>query len=123
VKLFDLDHLNALVNHNIAEREALIADAEQVVFEILDEFQAWKRALSTRSTIVGLRNKLDSIRKEQVCKSAFRSHEVNQSLDQFSAQLLNRILHEPTVQLKAVAAKSINNGHEEAIRRLFRLPS
>lgn len=123
VRLFDLDHLNALVNHNIAERESLIADAEQVIFEMLDEFQSWQRTLSTRSTIVDLRNKLDSIRKEQVCKSAIRSEEVNQSLDQFSAQLLNRILHEPMVQLKTAAAKCLNSTHEEAIRTLFRLSS
>ena len=43
VKLYDSDHLAKIVAQNRSERESLIAEAESIVFEMLQEFKNWEQ--------------------------------------------------------------------------------
>jgi glutamyl-tRNA reductase len=126
VELRHSDDLINLVQMNLAEREALVADSEEIVFETLDEFHAWQRALLVVPTITGLREKIESIRLEQMAKSRTNKNcddtvgEKHQ-LEEISRAIVNQILHHPTVQLKATRDYEILRQQAEALRTLFSL--
>jgi glutamyl-tRNA reductase len=126
VELRHSDDLINLVQMNLAEREALVADSEEIVFETLDEFHAWQRSLLVVPTITGLREKIESIRLEQMAKSRTNKNcddavEEKHQLEEISRAIVNQILHHPTVQLKATRDYEILRQQAEALRTLFSL--
>jgi glutamyl-tRNA reductase len=123
--LRDSDHLIELVNKNLAEREALVSDAERIIFESLGDFQGWQRSLLVAPTIRGLRRKIESIRAEHMKKSARPGDAVDSSqpddLENVSRAIVNQILHHPTVQLKATSDYTMLKQQAETLRTLFNL--
>ncbi|HEY9776238.1 MAG TPA: glutamyl-tRNA reductase [Planktothrix sp.] len=105
VKLFHSDHLAQIVKTNLAERQSLIGEAENIVFETLDEFTNWQQALDVVPTITQLRSKIETIRQEHVDKAMASSSGQSKcpfkQFEQMSQSLVNQILHHPTVQLKS----------------------
>lgn len=126
VRLFHADDLANIVTANLAERESLVQEAEQIVFETLDEFHSWQRSLLVVPTIAGLRQKIEAIRQEQmaktrgVCESSEEEASQQQAED-ISRAIVNQILHHPTVQLKATKDYEILRQQAEALRTLFNL--
>src|SRR5262249_28905443 len=57
LRLFNADDLSAIVNENLAQREALVGEAEDIVFQVLDDYHAWQRSLLVVPTIAELRQK------------------------------------------------------------------
>lgn len=120
------DDLLELVRTNLAERTALVAASETIVFEALDEFHAWQRSLLVVPTIAGLREKIESIRLEQMAKSSSSptsdsSTDEKGKIEEISRAIVNQILHHPTVQLKATRDYEILRQQAEALRTLFNL--
>jgi glutamyl-tRNA reductase len=125
IKLFHADDLANLVSRNLAEREALVCEAEEIVFETLDDFHAWQRSLLVVPTIAGLREKIEAIRQEHVAKTR-GSHLSDDdmepgAIEEISRAIVNQILHHPTVQLKATRDYEILRQQAEALRTLFSL--
>jgi glutamyl-tRNA reductase len=116
VRLFNTDDLSTIVNKNLAEREMLVGEAEELIFESLEAFDAWQRALLVVPTIAGLREKIEAIRQEQMEKS-----NSGEQLEEISRAIVNQILHHPTVQLKATRDYGILKQQAEALRTLFNL--
>ncbi|HEY9786752.1 MAG TPA: glutamyl-tRNA reductase [Candidatus Obscuribacterales bacterium] len=126
VTLFDSDHLAQIVSKNLEERAACIKDAENIVFESLDHFHGWQRSLLVGPTIAELRDKIESIRKEQMAKSHCANEkesgkESHAEVESISRAIVNQILHHPTVQLKATRDYEILRQQAEALRTLFNL--
>lgn len=120
------DDLEAVVNKNKREREALISEAETIVFEAFDEFHTWQRSRIVVPTIAGLREKMEAIRVEQISKGG-RSINTESGCPQkheaeaVSRAIVNQILHHPTVQLKATKDYQVLKQQAEALRTLFNL--
>ncbi|HEY9678283.1 MAG TPA: glutamyl-tRNA reductase [Drouetiella sp.] len=124
VQLFSSDDLADVVTKNLAEREALVSDAEKIVFETLDEFHSWQRSLLVVPTIAGLREKIEAIRQEQMAKTRGANlDEITdpEQIEEISRAIVNQILHHPTVQLKATRDYEILRQQAEALRTLFNL--
>lgn len=127
VQLFHADDLQSIVNKNLSEREALVAAAENIVFDSLEEFQAWQRSLLVVPTITGLREKIELIRQEQMAKSRSCPDGItaggsgSRQMEEISRAIVNQILHHPTVQLKATRDYEILRQQAEALRTLFSL--
>ena len=124
-QLFHSDHLASIVDKNMAEREALVSEAELIVFESLGDFHTWQRSLLVVPTITGLRRKIESIRDEQMrktCRNRDSEPETDQShAEQISRAIVNQILHHPTVQLKATIDYQLLKQQAEALQTLFNL--
>jgi glutamyl-tRNA reductase len=124
VTLFQSDDLADVVTKNLAEREALVSEAEHIVFETLDEFHCWQRSLLVVPTIAGLREKIEAIRQEQMAKTR-GTNLVDltdpMQIEEISRAIVNQILHHPTVQLKATRDYEILRQQAEALRTLFNL--
>lgn len=124
VRLFDSDDLSEIVNRNLAEREALVSEAEALIFETLSDFHAWQRSLLVVPTITGLRRKIESIRDEQMrktTKSQVTTGDTDSAAEQISRAIVNQILHHPTVQLKATNDYQMLRRQAEALQTLFDL--
>ncbi|HIA51611.1 MAG TPA: glutamyl-tRNA reductase [Candidatus Melainabacteria bacterium] len=123
ISLFNSDALSNIVTRNLEEREACIAGAEAIVFEALDAFHGWQRSQLVGPTIAELREKIESIRLEHMVKtsSARTSSSHPEEIEHISRAIVNQILHQPTVQLKATKDYEILRQQAEALRTLFSL--
>lgn len=126
VSLKHADDLAAIVTKNMEEREALVQEAETIVFESLDEFHTWQRSRIVSPTIAGLREKIEAIRMEEISKGAFGLQRPanctqKEEAESVSRAIVNQILHHPTVQLKATKDYQVLKQQAEALRTLFNL--
>jgi glutamyl-tRNA reductase len=126
VQLFVADDLSKIVCRNLAEREALVSEAEAIVFEELESFHNWERSQLVVPTIAELREKIESIRQEQMAKNSsapgFESDFSSKcDMESISRAIVNQILHHPTVHLKATKDYEILKQQAEALRKLFDL--
>ncbi len=106
VHTFNVDDLKAVVAQNQESRRRMAMEAEGILEEELDAFMDWWRSLDTVFTISSLRNKVESIRKQELEKAlsrmggefAGKNQEVVEAL---TRGIVNKILHDPMVQLRA----------------------
>lgn len=129
VRLFHADDLSSIVNKNLAEREALVSEAESIIFESLDGFHNWQRSLLVAPTITELREKIESIRLAHMQKniqsesldSPDQQNQDQKNIEEISRAIVNQILHHPTIQLKATKDYQVLRQQAEALRMLFNL--
>jgi glutamyl-tRNA reductase len=104
VYLYDLDDLTGVVTANRAEREAEAKVAEEIVRKEAEAFHAWVRTLDLSPVIVGVRQRLDTLRSTEL--ERFRSRlsgltpEQQRAVEEMTGSLLNKILHHPIRALK-----------------------
>lgn len=122
IKLFHADDISSVVNKNLAEREALTEEAEQLVFDSLENFHAWERSLLVAPTITELRRKIEAIREEHMIKCERGSTtQRKDDFEELSRALINQILHHPTTQLKSTSDYKALKQQAESLRKLFNL--
>jgi glutamyl-tRNA reductase len=119
--LYDIDDLEAVVTETLDGRRAEAEVAERLVVEEAERFREWRASLEVVPAISSLRSYADEIRAAELAKYASLPEEEQRRLAAVSAQILNKLLHEPTVRMKQAAAEGDGEAYAEAIRRLFGL--
>lgn len=129
ITLKHTDDLAGLVNKNLEERRKVALEADDIIFDCLDEFTAWQKARSIVPTITELKEKVETIRQAQLQGAGsveFKalSREEIARLEEISQAIVNQILHIPMVNLKAAASSSDLQAlarQAETLRNLFNL--
>lgn len=122
----DIDSLNIIVEQNLAKRKEEIPKVEKIIEEELNNFFLWYNSLEAAPTIKTLREHFEAIRAEEVEKNLNKfSENDRERLDIVTKRIINKILHQPTVELKK-NADSVGRAEETAqrisiIRELFGL--
>jgi glutamyl-tRNA reductase len=106
VQAFNVDDLKAVVAQNQESRRKMAMEAEALLEEEVEAFIDWWRSLDTVFTISSLRQKVEMIRKQELEKAlsrmgnefAGKNQEVVEAL---TRGIVNKILHDPMVQLRA----------------------
>ena len=106
VQVFNVDDLKTVVSQNQESRRQMVKKAQALLDEELEAFCVWYRSLETFSTISCLRKKAETIREQELKKAlsrlesefAGKHQEVIEALTQ---RIVNKILHEPMVQLRS----------------------
>lgn len=99
----DIDSLNIIVEQNLSKRKYEIPRVEKIIDEEIDTFISWYNSLEVAPTIKDLRNYFESIRAEEVDKNKNRfSTEDQEKIDIITKRIINKILHQPTVELKKI---------------------
>ena len=119
--LYDIDDLEAVVTETLDGRRAEAEVAERLVVEEAERFREWRASLDVVPAIASLRAYAEEIRSAELAKYASLPEEERQRLAAVSGQILNKLLHEPTVRMKQAAAEGDGEAYAEAIRRLFGL--
>ena len=125
VFLYNVDDLQGIVQENLTRRGAEVAKAEAIVSEELARFTAWQRSRGAVSTIVALRQRFDAIRRSELQrldgKLAGLTPEARERVDEVTRLIVEKLLLEPTEQLKALPDEETQASYTEAVNRLFRL--
>ncbi len=119
--LYDIDDLEAVVSETIAGRRAEAEVAERLVVEEAERFREWRASLEVVPAISSLRVYAEGIRSAELAKLSSLPEGERRRLEAVTAQILNKLLHEPTVRMKQAAADGDGEAYAEAIRYLFGL--
>jgi len=124
--LYDVDDLERVVDDTAASRRDELAKAEAIACEEAATFEAWQRSLDVVPAIRMLRRRAEEIRAAEVARVLPRlpglSAKEREAVESVTAQIVNKLLHVPTVRLKEAAAAAEGVAYAETVRRLFDLP-
>jgi glutamyl-tRNA reductase len=118
--LYDIDDLEAVVAETLAGRRAEAQRAEQLVAEEAERFRSWRASLDVVPAIASLRARAEEIRAAELAKVRV-SDEERRTLESVTAQILNKLLHLPTVRMKEAAVTADGVAYADAVRHLFGL--
>jgi glutamyl-tRNA reductase len=120
--LYDIDDLEAVVAETLAGRRAEAARGEELVAEEAERFRSWRASLDVVPAIASLRARAEEIRSAELAKVDGRvSDDERRTLESVTAQILNKLLHLPTVRMKEAAIGSDGAAYADAVRHLFGL--
>lgn len=126
VYLYDIDDLQSVVDVNVEQRRREAVHGEQIVEKEVASFQAWLLSRDLSPTIVALREQLHSIRKKEIRKYRKRlgplSQQQEQTMEEMSAAIVNKILHHPIQWLKRSSGEPDALQFGALLKRLFALP-
>lgn len=97
----DIDSLNIIVEQNLEKRKAEIPKVQAIIDEEITNFFSWYNSLEAAPTIKILREHFESVRNEEVEKNINKFSESDRDkLDIITKRIINKLLHQPTVELK-----------------------
>lgn len=106
VSAFNVDDLEAVVAANQESRRKMAQEAEGIIEEEVNNYITWWRSLETVPTISCLRSKVENIREQEMEKALSRlgsefGEKHQEVIEALTRGIVNKILHEPMVQLRA----------------------
>jgi glutamyl-tRNA reductase len=122
---YDIDDLQTIVSQNQEERKKQSIEAEKIIEEELSKLEIWFRSLSAVPTIRSLRKSFHSIAEKELQKVFRRINKIPESdrkeIEQFVHRLVQKLLHDPSLNLKKLAQEEDSHLHMESIAKLFDL--
>jgi glutamyl-tRNA reductase len=120
--LYDIDDLEAVVAETLSGRRSEAARAEQLVAEEAERFRSWRASLDVVPAIASLRARAEEIRSAELAKVDGRmSADERRTLESVTSQILNKLLHLPTIRMKEAAVSADGAAYADAVRHLFGL--
>ena len=120
--LYDIDDLEAVVADTLSGRRAEAERAEQLVEEEVERYRAWRASLDVVPAIASLRARAEEIRNAELAKLKGRvSDDERRTIESVTSQILNKLLHLPTVRMKEAAVSADGAAYADAVRHLFGL--
>jgi glutamyl-tRNA reductase len=106
VQCYNVDDLKAVVAANQESRRKMVLEADPLIEEEVESFDLWWKSLETVPTISCLRNKIETIREQELEKALSRlgtefAEKHQEVIENLTRGIVNKILHEPMVQLRA----------------------
>lgn len=106
VNAYNVDDLKAVVAQNQESRRQMALEAEGLLEEEVEVFDNWLRSLDAVATISNLRNKVEAIRTQELEKALSRlgtdfGDKHKEVVEALTRGIVNKILHDPMVQLRA----------------------
>jgi glutamyl-tRNA reductase len=118
--VYDIDDLEAVVEATLAGRRREAERAETIVAEEAERFRAWQASLDVVPTIASLRARAEAIRAAELSKAKLSASE-REAVESVTSQILNKLLHLPTIRMKEAAAAADGVLYADAVRHLFGL--
>lgn len=125
VRRYDIEHLQSSVEANWAQRQSAVPEVDAIVDEEAERFEAWLQGRQVLPVLVELRRKARDIADQELERHVYRMEEIEplcqEKVAQIVYRIVNKLLHEPTVRLKAAAAEGNGVEYAYALRELFAL--
>jgi glutamyl-tRNA reductase len=123
--LYDIDDLEAIVSETLAGRRNEAERAEAIVAGEAEKFHEWHAALDVVPAITSLRARAEQIRDAELRKAEAVLGRLDDSerraVESIATQIVNKLLHLPTVRMKQAAVSADGVIYAEAVRHLFGL--
>ena len=124
-RLLDMDDVKAFVAARIGERWAEVPSVERIIADELDRYGATQAARSVSPLVSGARDRAEAVRKGELDRLAGRlkslAPDQREAIELLTRRIVAKLLHEPTVNLKAAAGTPKGEALAEAFRELFGL--
>ncbi|MBE9093630.1 glutamyl-tRNA reductase [Tychonema sp. LEGE 07203] len=126
VKSFNVDDLKAVVAQNHESRRQMAMEAQGLLEQEVEAFDVWWRSLETVPTISCLRDKIELIREQELEKALSRlgsefSEKHQDVIESLTRGIVNKILHDPMVQLRAQQDIEARRQAMHTLQTLFNL--
>ncbi|MEH2420294.1 MAG: glutamyl-tRNA reductase [Nostoc sp.] len=126
VQAFNVDDLKAVVAQNYESRRKIAQEAERLLEEEVEAFDIWWRSLETVTTISCLRNKVETIREQELEKALSRlgsefAEKHQEVIEALTRGIVNKILHDPMVQLRSQQDVEARRHCMQTLQMLFNL--
>jgi glutamyl-tRNA reductase len=122
--LYDVDDLGA-VSESRADARAEFVRAEAIAAEEARRYLAWRRSLDVVPAITSLRRRAEEIRAAELARANGKlgalSPAERRAVEVVTAQIVNKLLHAPTVRVKEAAERPDGALYAAALRHLFAL--
>lgn len=123
VRVLDVDAVAATVASRPATEQ--LEHARALVAEEVSDFTAWQHTRRVEPTIAALRARAERVRVAELerlsPKLAGLDERQRAAVEQLTRGILNTLLHEPTVRLKAASIDDRGRWQAEVLRELFSL--
>jgi glutamyl-tRNA reductase len=123
--LYDIDDLQAIVSETLAGRRGEAARAESIVAAEAEKFHEWHASLDVVPAIASLRARAEEIREAELRKAEALLGRLDdgerRAVESITSQIVNKLLHLPTVRMKQAAVSADGVIYAEAVRHLFGL--
>jgi glutamyl-tRNA reductase len=126
VQAYNVDDLKAVVAQNQEQRRKMALEAQGILEAECAAFDAWWHSLETVPIINSLREKVETIRTQELEKALSRlgsefGEKHQEIIEALTRGIVNKILHEPMVQLRAQQDIEARQQAMVALRTLFNL--
>jgi glutamyl-tRNA reductase len=125
VSLHDVDDVQAIADRNAAGREAEARRADRLLESEVARFERWLGSLETIPTVAALRGRAEEVVDRVLAENESRWESLSDAdrerLGVMARAIANRLLHEPTLQLKRAAEDEDAYARVHALRELFGL--
>jgi glutamyl-tRNA reductase len=123
VTVLDVDTIRTVTETGPTGAE--VAKARLLVEEAARQFGGWRRSVEVEPTITALRSRAEEVRAAELARHAGRlaalDERERETIEALTKGILNTLLHEPSVRLKALADTRGDDTYAAAIRELFDL--
>jgi glutamyl-tRNA reductase len=123
--LYDIDDLEQIVAETLSGRRREADRAEGIVAAEAEKFHEWHASLDVLPAITSLRARAEEIREAELRKAESLLGRLDDSqrsaVEAVTAQIVNKLLHLPTVRMKQAAVAADGVLYAETVRYLFGL--
>jgi glutamyl-tRNA reductase len=125
VFLYNIDDLQTVVQENLSRRAAEASQAEGIVSEEVNRFTAWLNSRGAVPTVVALRQRFEAVRQSELRrlepKLAALGPDARAKVDEITRLIVEKLLINPTEQLKSISDADTVAAYSDALNRLFGL--
>ena len=125
VNVFDIDDLQQVIDGNLAQRQACIPQVHSIIELELHKCTAWLAGLKVVPVIRDLREKVMAVVEEELATVLNRldhlSVEDHDAIEKFAHRIVNKVLHDPTTNLREHAIQDDSENYSQVVRDLFAL--
>jgi len=108
VYLYTIDDLQEIIHDNLKNRESAREQAQLIIDRRSAEYSLLKKERMAVGTLKAYRSKIEQLR-EQELEKAFKSLDTSENpqevLERLSQNLINKIMHEPSIALKKAGSE------------------
>ncbi len=125
VFLYDIDDLQKVSEANLENRKRALPAAERIIEEAVEQFERWLGTLQLSPTITALRERFRAVMLEEKQRTLSRLTSVSEkdqrALDAMCEAVVNKLLHQPLIELKRGSGSGEESALIETTQRLFHL--
>ncbi len=123
IYLYSIDDLQKIVNSNLSTRIEAAGEAENILAASLAEYRFYGEDRRAAETLIEFRAHHENIKQQELEKAITRLHKGDNPQDVLNTlanQLVNKIIHHPSVELKN-AAREGKQDLIDAVKKIYQL--
>ena len=125
VFVYNIDDLQSVVQADVANRQAEVVKIEAIIAEEVRQFTRWYKALDAIPVIAALQDRFERIRQAELTRLQNKLRHLSPEdlalIDLTTRSMINKLSHQPLVQIKEYAAQDDATARLETVCHLFGL--